>query len=172
MEDISNSGRTILFVSHNMSAIKQLCPKAIVLNNGQIEYDTNAVSGVNNYLGKHKNKIATEYKGDFDNASGNSSRLKIIGVKIHPRIGDIIRVDSGIIFSFKCITTLKNSTLNLGFKILSIDGAMLIYTYYPISDPEKLVPGTYTVTPHLPPNILNKGICNIKIWYGLSHVEN
>ena len=172
MENISNSGRTILFVSHNMSAIKQLCQKAIVLNNGLIEHENNTVSAVNYYLGKSQNKIVTEYKWDYNNAPGNSSRLKIIGVKIRPTIGDLITVDSGISFSFKCITTLKNSTLNLGFEILSIDGAMLIHTYYPISDPEKLVPGNYKVIAHLPPHILNKGIYNLNIWYGLSHFEN
>ena len=35
MEDISKSGRTILFVSHNMSAVKALCGKAILLGGGQ-----------------------------------------------------------------------------------------------------------------------------------------
>ena len=172
MENISNSGRTILFVSHNMSAIKQLCQKAIVLNNGHIEYENNAVSAVNYYLGKNQNKIITEYKWDYNNAPGNSSRLKIIGVKICPTVGELITVDSGISFSFTCITKLKNSTVNLYFTILSNEGTMLIRTYYPISDPEELVPGTYKVTAHLPPHILNQGIYNLNVWYDLSHSEN
>ena len=172
MENISNSGRTILFVSHNMSAIKQLCTRAVVLHNGHIEHENSAVSAVNYYLGKNQNNIVTEYKWNFNNAPGNSSRLKIIGIEIRPAVGDLITVNSGISFSFKCITTLNNSAVNLGFAIYTNEGTMLTHTYYPISDPEKLVPGTYTVTAHLPPNILNKGIYNIKIWYGLSHVEN
>ncbi len=37
MQDVSNSGRTILFVSHNMSSVLNLCPTTIYLKNGQIE---------------------------------------------------------------------------------------------------------------------------------------
>ncbi|MFA6094597.1 MAG: ABC transporter ATP-binding protein [Candidatus Paceibacterota bacterium] len=44
MDEITKKeGRTILFVSHNMEAIRQLCPKTILINAGKIEYfgDTN-----------------------------------------------------------------------------------------------------------------------------------
>lgn len=37
MEDVSKSGRTILFVSHNMTAVQNLCKRAILLRNGLIE---------------------------------------------------------------------------------------------------------------------------------------
>jgi lipopolysaccharide transport system ATP-binding protein len=36
MEDVSKSGRTILFVSHNMSAVQSLCAKSMLLNQGKI----------------------------------------------------------------------------------------------------------------------------------------
>jgi len=36
MEDVAQQGKTILFVSHNMPAVLNLCSKAILLNNGQI----------------------------------------------------------------------------------------------------------------------------------------
>lgn len=38
MEDVSKSGRTILFVSHNMAAVDSLCNKAILLNEGTIAF--------------------------------------------------------------------------------------------------------------------------------------
>ncbi len=41
MEEVGNQGRTVLFVSHNLSAVSKLCPKSIVLNNGEMFcYDT------------------------------------------------------------------------------------------------------------------------------------
>jgi lipopolysaccharide transport system ATP-binding protein len=36
MKDVATGGRTVLFVSHNMSAIRKLCPKGILLSNGQL----------------------------------------------------------------------------------------------------------------------------------------
>ena len=43
-------GRTVLFVSHNMGSISQLCNKAIVLNNGEIVFDGLVKAGVDFYI--------------------------------------------------------------------------------------------------------------------------
>ncbi len=37
MNEVSHGGRTVLFVSHNMTAIEELCPKSVFLKNGRIE---------------------------------------------------------------------------------------------------------------------------------------
>ncbi len=51
MGDIAKQdGRTVLFVSHNMAAIQQLCTKGILLNNGEIVFTGDADSVVNHYL--------------------------------------------------------------------------------------------------------------------------
>ena len=51
MQNISSSsGRTVLFVSHNMAAIKRLCKRGVVLNNGQLFYDGTINSAVDMYL--------------------------------------------------------------------------------------------------------------------------
>src|SRR5687767_332516 len=50
MEDVSKSGRTILFVSHNMGAIQNLCRKAILLDKGQVESSGEINKTINQYL--------------------------------------------------------------------------------------------------------------------------
>ena len=50
MQDVSKTGRTILFVSHDMSAITKLCSKAILLNQGEIVTQGSAVDVVSSYL--------------------------------------------------------------------------------------------------------------------------
>ena len=49
MSDVSKSGRTILFVSHNMSAVKQLCQRGIVMNQGQLVYDAPIQNAIEYY---------------------------------------------------------------------------------------------------------------------------
>jgi len=49
MEEVSKSGRTILFVSHNMAAVKKLCSKGILLRNGQLEYEGSISTAVDRY---------------------------------------------------------------------------------------------------------------------------
>lgn len=50
MEDLSESGRTVLFVSHNMQAISQLCDRAIWLDKGRIVSDAESTAVVAGYL--------------------------------------------------------------------------------------------------------------------------
>ena len=51
MGDISKGeGRTVLFVSHNMAAVKTLCNKGMVLENGAITFKADAESAINHYL--------------------------------------------------------------------------------------------------------------------------
>lgn len=50
MEDVTGQGRTVLFVSHNMGAVKSLCHRGIVLINGMKTNDTTAEEAVLSYL--------------------------------------------------------------------------------------------------------------------------
>lgn len=51
MKSISETGRTILFVSHNMTSVSKLCNRGIILNRGTIEFeDTNIENVTNRYL--------------------------------------------------------------------------------------------------------------------------
>src|SRR5690606_22291739 len=51
MQDISKTdGRTVLSVSHNMAAVKSLCTRAMVLNNGQITFNGSTEEAIQYYL--------------------------------------------------------------------------------------------------------------------------
>lgn len=57
MDDISHSqGRTILFVSHSMGAVQQLCNKGIVLNSGQLVFQGTQKTAIEHYLTIERNK--------------------------------------------------------------------------------------------------------------------
>ncbi|MCK4827022.1 ABC transporter ATP-binding protein, partial [bacterium] len=57
MENVAGEGRTILFVSHNMQAVKQLCRIGIVLRSGSITYNGMATKAVEEYL--HNDSVST-----------------------------------------------------------------------------------------------------------------
>jgi len=58
MEDVSKEGRTILFVSHNIGAVSQLCDRVIVLDHGCCIADTTVEDGIQKYLSKSQSKIS------------------------------------------------------------------------------------------------------------------
>lgn len=50
MEDVSRSGRTVLFVSHNMSALQTLCNRSILLEKGCVKMDDSSADVIREYL--------------------------------------------------------------------------------------------------------------------------
>jgi lipopolysaccharide transport system ATP-binding protein len=50
MGDVAKEGRTVVFVSHNMAAVKQLCQRGIVMSNGSVCADENVSKAVDIYL--------------------------------------------------------------------------------------------------------------------------
>ncbi len=57
MQDISRGeGRTVLFVSHNMAAVKQLCTRGVVLEFGKVIFDGGITDSINIYLNSNKKR--------------------------------------------------------------------------------------------------------------------
>ena len=50
MDDVAKSGRTVLFVSHNLESVISLCDRVIWIDDGEIRGDGNSIEIVNKYL--------------------------------------------------------------------------------------------------------------------------
>jgi len=81
MEDVASSGRTVLFVSHNMAAVESLCNKALLLSQGRIAKHGSVASAINEYLA-HGAYAATdvdlrEHPGRIPGSTPVLQRLRI-----------------------------------------------------------------------------------------------
>lgn len=82
MKDISgNDGRTVLFVSHNMAAVKSLCTRGIVLENGKIAYEGGTDECVDFYL-KMGNDKGAEYLRFFEKSDFENKDFQIVSVGV------------------------------------------------------------------------------------------
>ena len=74
MEDSSNSeGKTILYVSHNMNTIRQLCTRCIVLDHGKLIFDGNVKEAIDIYIGK-SGELDVSYNYDKTPRNINDSK--------------------------------------------------------------------------------------------------
>lgn len=65
MQDVSRGeGRTVLFVSHNMTSVRQLCRHGLLLNNGQVEMSGSVDAVINHYLSGQRTLSDFERKGN------------------------------------------------------------------------------------------------------------
>ena len=62
MQDVSKSGRTVLFVSHNMASISNLCSRCLVVDKGTVVFDGNVENAIDNYYKSINSDIKKTFK--------------------------------------------------------------------------------------------------------------
>lgn len=88
MNELSeDEGRTVLFVSHNMAAIKGLCTQGIVLNQGMIYDKADIDSCIKEYLGLYSEAKAAYWKG-----KSGDEHLAILETKILDESEQVVQI--------------------------------------------------------------------------------
>ena len=80
MKDVSQSGRTVLFVSHQMQAVSNLCDRAILLKNGKIYYSGTTDSAISRYL--EENITSSYQKAGLRTDRTGSGEAKLEEIKL------------------------------------------------------------------------------------------
>ena len=82
MQDVSHGeGRTVLFVSHNMAAVRSLCQRGIVLENGGMVFDGTAEEAVERYL--QSSEVETESALSKERIKYNNPDIRITSLVIN-----------------------------------------------------------------------------------------
>jgi lipopolysaccharide transport system ATP-binding protein len=89
MGEVAQEGRTVLFVSHNMTAIKALCERCILLEEGRIRFDGEASGAVDQYLNKLSIETGEVPLSDKRRDQPVSLRAKILDLKIKSEKSDV-----------------------------------------------------------------------------------
>lgn len=85
MGEVAGQGRTVLFVSHNVGAINQLCNRGLVLRSGKLNLDASAHDAVSFYLSESRN---LENKMSFE--PDNNSEIQILSMRLSEENGESI----------------------------------------------------------------------------------
>jgi len=96
MQDISRGeGRTVLFVSHNMAAVKSLCTRGIVLEHGKVVFEGDQNESVDYYLSAENKKSKIDLLDRIDRAGNGQFKIKSINLlnKNNNKISEIVSGD-------------------------------------------------------------------------------
>lgn len=82
MQDISKGdGRTVLFVSHNMAAVKNLCTRSVVLENGEIVFGGETEDAISYYLSRNNEFIESNLLNIKDRSGNGKVRFSKFFIK-------------------------------------------------------------------------------------------
>lgn len=158
MGDISKgTGRTILFVSHNMSAVSTLCSKAILLEMGMVKEIGQATEVVSHYFSKGDNDLSI-IKWEDDEKMLSGQDVRIIKAEVTSNMNYAIDHDIRIQFEYELLKDMENFNLSLVLK-----DNLNLPIFNTISPVESLKKGIYSSTLIIPPNILNDISYTIRI---------
>jgi lipopolysaccharide transport system ATP-binding protein len=129
MGDVAKGGRTILFVSHNMASIKQLCSKGILLQEGQISC-INSINDVINEYQKNSSSSKTpnfidlsKYKSDY-----GKNELEVFSIELINSTNGMFSIswDQPIRLKIRIHVNQKISSVSLGIGINTLEGLPLM----------------------------------------------
>ena len=169
MQDVSSGeGRTVLFVSHNMGSIAQLCKKGVLLSKGQVEY----IGGVRECISKYISDGATDEVFMSVNTHHNMylKRVFVADSQGMP-ISDVAYDDvPRICFEIGCNGFVKDATLS--FTLFDYHQVPLFTNHHKLEEGKMdviaeipknlLLPGNYFIKPILHvPNVKMLDVCDV-----------
>ena len=166
MGEVSREGRTIVFVSHNMAAVKALCHKAILMKDGAITASGIVADVADDYLlGTASCASAKEWR-DPATAPGNES-VRITYIRINPPEGGAeITIDTGVQIEIGFENLLENINLGCTVYLTNRDGVLIFESGHRVSSNRDSRRGFYQVTGRIPGHLLNAGRYSLDVVFG------
>jgi lipopolysaccharide transport system ATP-binding protein len=167
MDDVAkNEGRTVLFVSHNIQAIKQLCSRAILLESGNIVSIGKVDEVVDRYLGSHNdgfNKDSVSFEKEIKNRIkkvANDEVFEWLDIDLYQVDNSSLKViENGkelkVTIKFKVKEKTRN--LRLYFNLIDDQDNLLLQSFfddYSVCNPV-MEPGIYLATGVIPKDFLS-----------------
>lgn len=130
MNEVTQSGRTVIFVSHNMGAIRQLCPRTIVLEKGQVQFDGNSDEAVDFYLKESKAIADSIPLSERQDRQGNQLlkfedvSFNVAGINqpvLHITTGEAVTISC----TFNCDASLIGKEIEMSIALYNLSGNFL-----------------------------------------------
>ena len=158
MKDVAGHGRTVLFVSHNMQAVKQLCSKAIVIDNAQIRFEGDVHEAAAFYLGQGSGGQNVTFDLAAYPRNRNSTEVRLENFALSDETGaPVCKIsrDREVMIRLNFKVTLPVKDIDVAVALTHSEGTRIFSECF--SDENRTVdlsPGDYSITFTLPSKYL------------------
>ena len=164
MSDVAGQGRTVLFVSHNMSAVLRLTQECILLEKGRMTLRAPSPEAVDYYL-SHDYERGGERRWKPEEISPEAAPFKPIALRVYNSQGtmtDSLRSVDPITLEFEYDISSRITGLRTGLYVMTMRGEF-VFTTFDTDEPEKFSkftdrkPGHYKSRCTVPADFFNDG---------------
>ena len=162
MDDISKQGRTIIFVSHNMTALRALCNRLTWLEAGRVKGGGESNQIINQYLQNHKEDNLESIWTDEGTAPGDDRvRLRSVRVILPRDTTDPITIHTPLRIEFTYWNHAPGAVLNVSMILNNLEEACVFSS---VSDFEARPAGLIRHTVDIPGDFLNSGSYYVNLY--------
>lgn len=117
MEDIATAGRTVLFVSHNMAAIQNLCTVAFALDHGQVIASGDVNDVIQQYLERYDRPSTTPLRDRTDRTGTGKVRITNLSIGGRTNAGETVQCGAriGMEIAYEGASSLEDVDIDLLF---------------------------------------------------------
>lgn len=164
MSDVAREGRTVLFVSHNMSAILRLTEETLLLDNGHLAYRASTPEAVDHYMAAGFSNTSERYwqKEELPVDTGDFNPIALRVRDPHGRVVDTVRSAEPITIEMEYSLDEAITGLRVGIYLMTMRGEF-IFTSFDTDHPQRYeshgvrAKGHYISRCTIPANLLNEG---------------
>lgn len=177
MEDVGKEGRTVLFVSHNMQAVRQFCRSSILLDNGGIAMIGQSSDVIKHYIEQSDINNLNELANEMDaiNKIANDPAFKLSDIELRQGSKVTGSIDAGeelaIIITYELLQKIYG--FHVYFQIFDSEGTMLIETISNGDSDELPVshPGRYRSTVAIPADFFSPARYEFRFFAGIHNIR-
>ena len=173
MNDLSSKqGRTVLFVSHRMNAVKTLCQNGIVLDKGRIVHQGNIDSCITKYQSRMYDKEASKDLSHYNNEFFDLQGFTLVdrdGKEVTGPVENSESVYARIELDMKKL----HNAFTIGYAVYNADGMLMYWSYLTddYDEDNNVKPGKNVLTGEIPAHFLNEGEYYIYFSASLHYIQ-
>lgn len=165
MKDVSNQGRTVIFVSHNLVAVKSLCTRGILMERGGITFLGSADETVEHYMKFNAAQLnpSISFTSPAEALGNEFIKLKTVSVEpTNPFITDEVSIH----FSFWNFS--EDPSIFLAFDLIDLHEEVVFGSGFKFENgPDNLCQGTCVI----PADLMNDGVYSIQLYFNSSKMS-
>jgi len=169
MGDIARDGRTVIFVSHNMSAVQRLCTRALLVDAGRIMKDGPVADTISSYLGTDLSQQAERiftpdrHQPHFPDGTVQLERIRALDANESSRSAFDVKEPVHIEVEYRVL--IRRHTLNVHLYFRNEAGDNIFVSMDNLDSPfqdEPAAEGLYRARCTVPANLLNAGSIRVE----------
>ena len=179
-EAANTEGRTVLYVSHNMNTIRQLCDRCVVLDKGKVIFEGAVEDSINVYMGQRVHSPASVNLKNIKRQVKTTGDVVLEEIKISGHDDWQLPVGSKLRFQFTAKANKDLREVGYRSRLVTAEGQSITVLMAPKlfdckegetitipleADISELVPGKYCLTPVL------YGVNEYGMWVFHDHVD-